>query len=69
MGVLFVYLIVGGGVLLLALLLYMRSRASRRGLKCPQCGEYVRIELMDANQRCSVCGAPLEMTGDTHAQP
>ena len=69
MEVVWIYAVVGAVIGVLAVLLYARARASRQGLKCPQCGEYVRIELMDANQRCNTCGAPLEVTGDTHAQP
>ena len=54
----------------LAIAFYLRARASRKGLRCPQCGEYMRIELMEArNQRCNTCGAPLEVTEETHAQP
>ena len=69
MEVILIYAVIGAVFGVVAVLLYARARASRRGLRCPQCGEYVRIELMDADQRCTTCGTPLEVTGDTHAQP
>jgi hypothetical protein len=56
-------------LLVLGVLFYSRARSSRRGMRCPNCGEYVRIELMDADQRCNTCGVPLKTTGETHAQP
>ena len=34
-------------LIVLGVLFYMRAVASRKGLRCPQCGEYMRIELMD----------------------
>ncbi len=55
-------------LIVLGVLFYMRAVASRKGLRCPQCGEYMRIELMDDPQRCNTCGAPMEETGETHAQ-
>ena len=57
-----------GVVVVLAIAFYLRAVASRKGLRCPQCGEYMRIELMDTPQRCNTCGAPMEETGETHAQ-
>ena len=69
MPILLLYVGLGAVAIVLGVLFYLRARASRRGLRCPQCGEYVRIELMDTDQRCTTCGAPLEVTGDIHAQP
>lgn len=62
--------IIGGVIGAIAVLLYARSVASRKGMRCAQCGEYMRIELMSAdNQRCNTCGAPLDVTEERHAQP
>lgn len=49
-----------GGLLLVALgfLFYTRAVASRKAHACPQCGERMTVELMDAT-RCNTCGAPL----------
>lgn len=55
-------------VVVLGLLFYLRARASRKGLRCPKCNEYMRIELMDTPQRCNTCGTPLDITEETHAQ-
>lgn len=61
--------IIGGAVVLIVILLYMRAVGSRKGLRCKQCGEYMRIELMSAEgQRCNTCGAPLDVTEERHAQ-
>ena len=55
-------------LIVLGVLFYLRAVASRRGMRCPQCGEYMRIELMDTAQRCNTCGAPMETTEERHAQ-
>ncbi len=52
------YGLVFGGLAVLALLFYLRAANSRRTYTCPQCGERVRVELMDASS-CNMCGAPL----------
>lgn len=43
----------------IAVLLYMRSVSSRKSYTCPQCGECMTVELMEAS-RCNTCGAPLQ---------
>lgn len=43
---------------MLELLTYLRSLFSRKKYFCPQCGEEIQVELMEAS-RCSVCGARL----------
>jgi predicted RNA-binding Zn-ribbon protein involved in translation (DUF1610 family) len=45
-------------VVALGILLYSRAVASRKAHVCPQCGERITVELMDAT-RCNACGAPL----------
>ena len=51
----------GGGTLLLglAVLLYLRSVASRKRYVCPHCGDRSTVELMEAGH-CSSCGSALE---------
>lgn len=39
-------------------LLFFRAYASRKKYTCPNCGEQIQVELMEAT-RCSVCGSPL----------
>ena len=61
-------LIYGGmGLVLLALgiLFYWRSVSSRKRYCCPQCGEQISVELMEAGH-CNTCGAPFrsEMMGE-----
>ena len=46
-------------IILLAILFYYLSIQSRKHYRCPQCGEKVRVEHMDAS-RCGMCGAPLK---------
>lgn len=56
------FLIVLGLVLiglLIAVMLYVFSVLSRKGYRCPKCGERVNVEYMEA-KRCGMCGAPLE---------
>ncbi|MCP5024553.1 MAG: hypothetical protein GY930_22665 [bacterium] len=55
--IVFVYIAIGITLAFLAMLLYMRSVASRQQHVCPVCGERQTVELMDA-KRCSQCGAP-----------
>ncbi len=63
--VLFLYVGLGVAVVGLGVLFYLRSACSRKRYCCPQCGERVSVELMDAGH-CNMCGAPLrhEMIGD-----
>lgn len=42
----------------LALLFYVFSVNSRKHYECPECGERIMVEHMEAS-RCSSCGAPL----------
>ena len=56
-----ILLIYGGvGVVLLAgcIIFYMFSRASRKSYSCPQCGERMTTEYLNAT-RCGHCGAEL----------
>lgn len=46
-------------IILLAILFYILAVQSRKSYQCPQCGEKVRVEYMDAS-RCGMCGAPLK---------
>ncbi len=46
-------------LLILALLFYFLSVQSRKTYNCPQCGERVRVEHMNAS-RCGMCGAPIK---------
>jgi len=46
------------GVAMLALLLYLLAVRSRRSYVCPQCGERLSVEYLNA-KRCNMCGAPL----------
>lgn len=64
-----VYVAIPIVLVVLGVLFYQRSRASRMGLRCPACNEYMRIELMSENQRCNTCGAPLRPTEENNAQP
>ena len=63
--VLLLYTGIGVIVIVLGVLFYLRSVASRKRYCCPQCGEQVSVELMKAGH-CNVCGAPLrnEMIGE-----
>ena len=57
-----VLLIYGGVVLLLivgGIIAYLFARSSRRSYECPQCGERITTEYLDA-KRCGMCGAPLK---------
>ena len=46
-------------IILVVILLYISAVQSRKSYRCPQCGEMVRVEYMDAS-RCGMCGAPLK---------
>lgn len=46
-------------IALLALLFYSLSVGSRRRYSCPECGERIETEHLDA-KHCSMCGAPLD---------
>lgn len=56
--IIFLYGIIFAAVAVFALLFYMRSVESRKSYVCPQCGEKLRVELMNASH-CNMCGAPL----------
>ena len=56
--ILLLYVLVGAAVIGLGVLLWLRSVASRKRYRCPQCGEAATVELMEAS-RCSTCGASL----------
>jgi len=45
----------------LAVLFYYLAVRSRRSYQCPECGEEIRVEYLNA-KRCGMCGAPLEKT-------
>ncbi len=42
---------------------YMRSKASRKNFKCPNCGENIEVEHMKA-KFCNLCGHKLEDSED-----
>ena len=46
----------------LAIFLTMLAVQSRKSYRCPECGEKLRVEYLDA-RRCNVCGSPLNLTG------
>ena len=55
------FLLIWGGIALffaLAVFLTLLAVRSRKSYKCPQCGEILRVEYLDA-RRCGFCGAPL----------
>lgn len=61
MQVLIPILIYGGvGLLLLclAIVLYLFARSSRKSYSCPECGERITTEYLNA-RRCGMCGAEL----------
>lgn len=58
MVVLLVYGFIGVLIVLLGLFFYMLSVSSRRRFRCPQCGEFIQTEYLNAT-RCNMCGAPL----------
>lgn len=46
-------------LLLLGIGFYALSVNSRRSYVCPECGERITTEYLDA-KRCNLCGAPLQ---------
>lgn len=57
----FVLIIYGGvflAIMLLALLFFTLSVQSRKRYTCPNCGERIHMEHMEASH-CNTCGAPL----------
>ncbi len=54
-----IMLMIPAGVVVLAILFYVLAVSSRRSYRCPQCGEKLQTEYLDA-KRCGMCGAPLE---------
>lgn len=47
------------GILLLAIFVFLFSRLSRKKYKCPECGNTITVEYLEA-KRCDVCGALLK---------
>ena len=57
-GVVLIWMLVGA-VVLIPVILFLFSFASRKRYRCPECGEELSTEYLDA-QHCNMCGAPLE---------
>ena len=53
-----IFLLVMIASVIAVLLLYGLARGSRRQYQCPQCGETIEMEYLDA-KRCNACGARL----------
>lgn len=49
-------------LLLSLVLIYEKSKASQKTFKCPNCGEEINVEFMNA-EYCSVCGCKLKEIG------
>lgn len=62
--VLMIYTLVGL-VLLAPIVFFAFSLASRKSYSCPQCGERITTEYLDA-EHCSMCGAPLSLSRQEH---
>ncbi|MBN2477213.1 MAG: hypothetical protein JXB62_21575 [Pirellulales bacterium] len=60
LGGLVIYLLIGL-VILLPILLYVFAVGSRKSYRCPNCGERITTEYLNA-QHCNMCGAPLDQT-------
>jgi hypothetical protein len=58
MEILLVYTLIGLGLIVLCVIFYFFSVRSRRSYACPQCGERITTEYLDA-RRCGMCGAEL----------
>ncbi len=61
-GDLIVIAVAGGLVLGFGIVFFLRAMESRKTYACPQCGERVRVELMEA-AHCNSCGATLQQQG------
>ena len=59
MEVLLVYGLIGLGLIVLGVIFYYFSVSSRKSYACPQCGERITTEYLDA-RRCGMCGAELK---------
>ena len=57
LGALLIYMLVGL-LILVPIALYVFAVASRKSYRCPQCGEQITTEYLDA-KHCNMCGAPL----------
>jgi ribosomal protein S27AE len=57
--VILVYILGGIVALILGALLYFFAVSSRRTFKCPECGEIVTTEYLEAH-RCGMCGTELK---------
>jgi predicted RNA-binding Zn-ribbon protein involved in translation (DUF1610 family) len=53
-----IYFFVGVVIVFLGLIFFVLSVASRKRYRCPQCGEFIQTEYLNAS-RCNTCGAPL----------
>ncbi len=49
-------------VIVVPVVLYLFAAASRKSYRCPQCGEQITAEYLDA-KHCNMCGAPLNQEG------
>ena len=52
------YLMIGA-LILIPVVLYVFSVSSRKSYSCPECGEQITTEYLNA-KRCNMCGAPLQ---------
>ena len=59
MVILLVYGAIFIAIVLLAIFFYSLSVQSRKNYTCPNCGESIQMEHMDASH-CNSCGAPLK---------
>jgi hypothetical protein len=59
MEVLLVYGLIGAGLIFLAVVFYLFAVRSRKTYSCPQCGEKITTEYLNA-KRCGMCGAELK---------
>ena len=53
-----IYAGIGGVIVAAGVIFYVRAVASRKTYRCHNCGEEVRVELMEASH-CNHCGTPL----------
>jgi transcription initiation factor IIE alpha subunit len=65
--VLALYAALGVGVVVVAVVFYLRAELSRSSYHCPKCHTSIRVELMEANH-CNVCGAWLRSNQDEDAK-
>ena len=58
MGILLIYCLIGIVVIAAGIIVYMFAVASRKSYFCPQCGEKMTTEYLNATH-CGHCGADL----------